>query len=196
MKRLIIPLILVLLAPLTTPAALLFYKGAQTENYFGANNQERRAWKIVLIIDYDTGTFARTLYGTLHGTKRYFTTHYTNSHIVQVTGLKGKLQTALTRIPSDCQVQESPGKEAIYFAGPNATLTINTGTALSFARTLTDTGSNLSHTTPSNLPYIVQGTVLLVFKQSDTIASNQDGETLDAAIARIETQLQSQGFSP
>src|SRR6267378_188955 len=104
MKRLIIPLILVLLgAPLTTPAALLFYKGAQTENYFGAENQERRAWKSVLILDYDTGTFARTLYGTLHGTKLYSTIHYTNSHIVQVTGPKGKLQTVIARIPNDCQ---------------------------------------------------------------------------------------------
>jgi hypothetical protein len=184
------------LAPLSSTATLIFYKGAQTENYFGADNEERRAWKVIAVIDSDTGSFARILYGTLHGAKRSATGIYTNTHIVQLTGLKSKSETVIARIPTDCQGQEAPGKESIYLAGINANLSPLPGSIISFPRTFTDTGRSLSHTSSSNSPYIVQGTLLLVFNQAETTTSNQSGETLDAAVARVEAQIQALGYAP
>lgn len=93
------------LAPLTSSAELLVYKGVLTQQYFGANNQENRSWKITVIVDHDTGHFSQLTYGTLHGVKRYFTSQLTNSHIVDVTGLRGKPASAITRVPTDCEAQ-------------------------------------------------------------------------------------------
>ena len=72
MKNLFIRLLLAgsIFVPIASSAELLIYKGAETDNYFGANNQERRVWKVITIIDRDNGSFARILYGTFHGTKR------------------------------------------------------------------------------------------------------------------------------
>jgi len=117
-----------------------------------------------------------------------------SSHIVELNGTNGKKQTAVTHIPTDCEAQENPGQEGIYFKGANATLTVNTGTTVSFPKVMTDSGNGLSHT-QSGAPYSVEGSSLFVFNQRETQSSNQAGETLDTAFARLVAQIESLGYT-
>ncbi len=113
---------------------------------------------------------------------------------MQVTGAHGKAYTTLAHIPNDCDAQENPGKEGVYLQGANATLKLNTNSTMSFPRTLTDSGVGLSHSTNTGEPYITSGSFLLVFNPGRTMTSNQAGETVDVALARIVAYVESLGY--
>jgi len=185
---------ILLLSSFVCRGELLIYKGASKETFFGNFDQERRSLKVLLIIDHDAGYFSSISYTTINGNKRYTTSQHTNSHIVELNGTNGKKQTAVTHIPTDCEAQENPGQEGIYFKGANATLTVNTGTTVSFPKVMTDSGNGLSHT-QSGAPYSAEGSSLFVFNQRETQSSNQAGETLDAAFARLVAQIESLGYT-
>lgn len=184
------------LIPFTGRADLLIYKGMLTEKLFGANSQQRLSLKSIAVVDHDTGNFSLLSYGTLQGTRRLFTEQHTNSHIVIITGPGGKTASAIAKIPSACEAQENPGIEGIYLIGINGTLTANTNTPVSFPRILTEGGEALTRTPGSDLPLAIEEKFTLVFNQPQTISSNQTGETLDAAFARITSEIQSLGYSP
>src|SRR5258707_11068011 len=121
MKNLIVRSLLavLLLAPFTSPAELVIFRGVEKESPFGNGDNLSINWKVIVIVDHDSGSFSRIAYATIRGPKRYVTSQHTNSHIVQVLGLNGKTGSAVTRIPTDCEASESPGKESIYLKGPN-----------------------------------------------------------------------------
>ena len=176
-------------------AELLIYKGATKETLFGSFDPQRRSWKVLVIIDHDTGYFSSIGFTTISGRKRYFTSQHTNSHIVEITGTKDRKQTAITHIPTDCQAQENPGNEGIYLKGANATLTVSTGKTVSFPKLMTDSGGGLSHSTQTGAPYIVEGSSVAVYNQRETVSSNEAGESLDAAFVRLTAQIESLGYS-
>src|SRR5215813_5952075 len=167
-----------LLLPSLSRAELLIYKGVEKDSFTGLNRAERISWKIFVIVDHGKGFYARIAYATLAGgVKHYSTVSRTNSHIVQVTGANGKLYSVLAHIPTECEASENPGREGVYLQGPNANLTVNTNKVTSaFARTFSDHGLGLAHSSSSGEPYISDGAVVLVFNQAETVASNSAGE--------------------
>jgi len=85
--------------------------------------------------------------------------------------------------------------EAVYCKGANATLTLNTNSTVSFPRILSDHGNGLSYSHTSGQPLLDDGAFQLVFDRPSTIASNQRGEPLDSALARLTDYLESLGYT-
>jgi hypothetical protein len=189
-------LLLALLTPAFSRAELLIYKELEKQTFTGEGEAVRTISKGYVIIDHFTGQFARVAYGTFFGAKHYWTWQETNSHIVQVTGAKGKIYSVISHIPTDCEAKQSDGNEALILKGANSTLTYNTGQTTSFPKTLNDYGLGLVHSSRTGTPAINEGTVVLVFSQSDTVASNAAGETVDTAFARLTAFVQSLGYTP
>ena len=196
MKKFTLPLILLgsLLAPCCTRAALIIYKGIEKEIVTGATNVLRPTWRVFVILDGDTGNYARIRYATVNDTKTYRTLTRTNSHIVQVIGSNGRSYTAITRIPTDCELQEFPGSESVYFRGPNASLIVNSNLTVSFPKVLTSTGVGLGFRATDGAPYLDEGTFVLAFNKAETFASNTSGETMESAFARLVIYVRSLGY--
>src|SRR5207253_6065603 len=97
MKKLV--LLITLLASCFAQAELLIYKGTEKEINTEGNNGRPVSWKVIVIIDHETGNFSRIRYATINSAKIHRTLNETNSHIVQITGSDGKTYSAITRIP-------------------------------------------------------------------------------------------------
>ncbi len=196
MKQFVLPLILLgsLLAPCCTRAELLIYKGIEKEIVTGDTNVLRPTWKVFVIVDGDSGNFARIRYATVNGSKTYRTLTHTNSHIVQLIGSNGRSYSAITRIPTDCDTQEFPGSESVYFKGPNVPLTVKSNLTVFFPRILTDTGVGLSFAPTNGVPILDEGSFVLTFNRTETFASNTAGETIEAAFARLVAYVRSLGY--
>jgi hypothetical protein len=183
-----------LFASTTLHAQLLVFKGAATDAYNGDNHSLRIASKLIVIIDYSTGNFARLEYATISGNKRYTTGTFTNAHLVHVAGPLSKPYTAVAHIPNSCDEAENPNHEGVYFQGPDSNLTINPGITVSFPKTLTAGGSALFYASGSGNPVISQGNMVAVFNTKETTARNQAGDTLDSALAGYIAYVQSLGY--
>jgi len=196
MKQFMLPVILVgsLLVPCCTRAELLIYKGIEKEIVTGDTNVLRPTWKLFVIVDGDTGNFVRIRYATVNGAKTLRTLTHTNSHIVQLIGSNGRSYSAITRIPTDCDMQEFPGSESVYFKGPNVSLTVNSNSTVSFPRILTDAGVGLSFAPTNGVPIMDEGSFVLTFNKTETFASNTSGETMGAAFARLVAYVRTLGY--
>lgn len=152
---------------------------------------------MILVVDYSTGNFGRLDYTTINGAKRYSTATYTNTHLIQVSGPNGKPSTAVTRIPSDCDQAENPNHEALYFAGPNTTLTITPGVggiSVSFPKMVSAGGRGFFYSSSTGQPVLSQGALLGVFNASESKARSDAGDTLDSAMAGYIAYVQSLGY--
>jgi len=196
MKKPLIPFIasLVLLATNFAQAEVVIYSGIEKELITGENKAQRTTWKVFVIGDHNTGNFARLRYGTVDGAKTLRTLVHTNSHIVQVFGANAQIHTAITRIPTDCDAQEFPGSESVYFKGPNAILSIGVNSSISFPRVLSVIGGGLAHSNTSGDPILEEASFVLTFNRTQTITSNTLAETLDAAFSRLIAYVRAQGY--
>jgi hypothetical protein len=188
-------IVIVLLRAYVAPGELLIYKGTDKETITGGYNGLRINSKEILILDHSTANFARILYTTFDGQKRYSTSRQTNAHFVEVTGLRLKTYTLISRVPSQCDADEHPGSEGIYLKGMNSTLNVGNNATISFPKILSDSGSGLSFSSESGQPRLVEGSSLVVFNQVETAASNTAGETLDQAFTRLLGTIQVQGYT-
>lgn len=189
-------LLLAICVPLSLQADLLVYKGTFRENYVGDSVSFRVNGKLFILVDLQNQTAARLEYATVNGSKEYHSRQLTNIHILQVTGPKGKLYTAFTHIPSDCETQLYPDQESMFFNGANSLLTVNTNSnaMLSYPKVMNDTGNGLFYSKSTHAPVIGQGTTIAVYNQSETLKTNGAGETLEAATARYSAYLESLGY--
>ena len=187
-----------LLVPGLAPAQLIVFKGSSTDAYIGEGRTWRIASKTIVVVDYSTGNFGRIDYTTFYGQKHYSTATYTNAHSVQVTGLNGKSYTAVTRIPTDCDQAENPNREGLYFSGSNSTLTIIPGPggiSVTFPKSISGSGRGFFYSNSTGQPVISQGALLGVFSLSDSQARNQEGQTLDSAMAGYISYVEGLGYS-
>lgn len=180
--------------PVVAPAELLIYRGTERETVTGPNGGLRISPRVFVIIDHETGLYSRISYTTVNGFKRCSVFQPTNTHIIQVTGQNGRLFSAVTYLPTDCEAEAHPGSEGVAFYGANAPLTFLPHQTTSFPRTMTGHGMGLYHSNSSGQPYVSEGNEVLVFSQTETFKSNQAGEDLDAAFARIKAYIQSLGY--
>jgi hypothetical protein len=188
-------LVSVLLTSITVQGQLLVFKGTATDAYTGENHSLRIASRLIVVIDYGTGTFGRLEHSTISGTKRYTSGTFTNAHLVHVAGPLAKPYTAVAHIPNACDQEDHPNHEGVYFAGPDANLTVNPGITVSFPKTLTSAGSGLFYATGSGNPVISQGSMLAVFNTKETSARNEAGDTLESAMAGYIAYVEGLGYS-
>jgi len=177
--------------PLIAPAELLIYKGVSTDTETGGARTLRLNLKVFLIIDHDTANFARISYTSYNGSKRVAWSQYTNAHIVQVIWAQSKTCTVLAHIPNDCDAQEAPGREGVYFKGSDSVLSVSTNATTTFPRTLTDNGVGLGHFNDTGDPFVTEGSYTRVFNRQETIKSNTAGETLDVALNMLLSYVES-----
>ena len=197
MKRYLYHLLAILvISVLTSRADLLVYKGTFRENYVGDSMSFRVSGKLFLLVDVQNQTATRLEYATVNGSKEYHTRQYTNIHILQVTGPKGKSYTALTHIPSDCEAQLYPDQESMFFNGANSSLTASTNSTATvyYPKVMNDAGNGLIHSRFTGAPIIGQGSSMAVYNQGETLKANGAGETLEAATARFAVYLESLGY--
>ena len=197
MKSLLIAcmaLLTVAMSEFRSGGTVLIYRGTAKEINTAENNVHPSIWKVFLIVDQDTGALARIRYTTLSGAKTHRTLVVTNSHIVQVTGVDGKAYSAITRIPTDCEIQESPGSETVYVKGQNTTLTVTATSTTSFPRLLTRPGVGLSHLSESGAAVLDETNFVLSFDKTQTLMSNAADETIEATFGRLLNYVRSLGY--
>jgi hypothetical protein len=184
----------VLLTPMLASAELIIYKGTRKDSIMAEGHNLVLNSKLILIVDYASSQSTVFLYSSVSGIKRYSSTQLTNAHFVDVLGKSGNY-LAIAKSPDQCQIDSGVTGEGVYFKGRNANLKINKSSTASFPKIMSGQASGLGYSTNSGQPYLGEGTWKAVFDSSATIASNQDGETFDAAVARVTAQLESMGYS-
>jgi hypothetical protein len=189
-------ILLTISIPFLVHADLLVYKGTFRENYVGDSTSFRVSGKLFIVVDLQNQSAARLEYTVINGSKEFHTRQLTNIHILQVTGPKGKLYTAFTHIPSDCEAQQYPDQESMFFNGANALLIANTNSNAVFyyPKVMNDAGNGLFYSQSTHHPVIAQAATIAVYNQSETLKANGAGETLDAATARYSAYIESLGY--
>jgi hypothetical protein len=182
------------LAPALAQADLLIYKGTAKESYLGEGHVLKVSSKVILIVDRETANISRLQYATVNGFKSYYTTQTTNLHFVQVTGPNGKLSTIVARLPSECEQKEDPGSEGAFLTGVNSNVSPDGKAVVAFPKVLTGGGRGLFYNEHTNAPILGESGMTVAFNASETVLSNNGGETLASALARFETMLQAQGY--
>jgi hypothetical protein len=195
MKALLFPLILAVAAFTARPASaqLLIYKGTIKQSTTGQGASLKLNPSIYLIIDHATANTAQILYTTSGRTKVYSTTTGTNFHIVQLTGAKGKTIEAIAHLANSCDLSEGSTSDDVLAQGADSLLVLNAGGTVTFPRILSGSSKVVSY--ESGTPAYVESTLTASFDATQTQVSNEAGDTLDAAVARISNLLQSQGYS-
>ena len=185
----------ILMLPVVTRADLLIFKGTAKESYTGEGHQIKLTSKVILILDRSTTNIARIQYGTISGFKTYYTAHTTNMHFVQIIGASGKLSTAVAFIPTECEQKDNPNSEGIFLSGANGTVTADGKAMIAFPKMLSGGGRGVFFSEQNHLPTMGESTMTVAFSQTDTVDSNNSGETPEAALARYEALVQSQGYT-
>ena len=195
MKQLItiITLFTLFLGSFSARAELLIYKGTEKFINTSLNNGAPDTQKLVVIVDHDTGYFGRVFYGTINGAKEMSFGLHTNVHIVPIVSVNGKSYTAITFIPTDCQAQTSPGNEGIALQGLNAQLKVSATNSVTFPKSMVEYAEGVTHNS-AGTPILDQYRRTITFSPVQTIASNTAGETLEAAFARIVTEVRAMGY--
>ena len=188
-------LVFILMLPLVSHADLLIFKGTAKETYTGEGHQVKLTSKVILILDRSTTNIARIQYGSISGFKSYYTAHSTNLHFVQIIGASGRLSTAVAWLPTECEQKDNPNSEGIFLSGPNGTVTADGKAMIAFPKVLSGGGRGVFFSEQNQLPTMGESSMTVAFSQTDTVNSNNSGETPEAALARYEAMVQSLGYT-
>lgn len=173
-------------------AELIIFKGSLKQTATGLGVSQKINSQFYLIVDHDTAAFAQVEYLTVNGSKTYATMTETNFHFVQVTGAKGKTIQAISQPPSDCDTNEGITSDSVFVQGADSALLVDAGTTITFPKTLSGAGGQVDYS--QGPPIYIASSLVLGFDAKQTPLSNGNGETLDAAISRISTMLEGQGY--
>jgi hypothetical protein len=174
-------------------AQLLIYKGTLKQSALGQGASEKLNSSLYLIIDHSTANTAQILYSTSGRTKVYHTLTDTNLHIVQVAGAKGKTTEAIAHLANSCDVSEGSTSDDVLAEGADSLLTVNVNTTVTFPKVLSGSSKVISYDT--NTPTYVESTLVASFDAPHTLISNEAGDTLDAAVARMSNLLGGLGYT-
>ena len=195
MKSPLFPLILAVAIFTAGPASaqLLIYKGTVKQSTTGQGASLKSTPSLYLIIDHATANTAQILYSTSGRTKVFSTTIGTNFHIVQLTGAKGKTIEAIAHLANSCDLSEGSSSDDVLAQGADSFLVLNGSTTITFPKVLS--GSSKVISSDSGTPAYVESTLTASFDAVHTQISNGAGDTLDAAVARMTSLLESEGYT-
>jgi hypothetical protein len=185
----------ILLTPLLAKADVLIFKGARKDKMVAQCRKFTVSAKLTLIVDYESAKSAIVIYRSNNGIKRYSISYLANSHFVTVSGGQTNY-TLIARSPDQCQISSGSMTESVYFKGREAFVKFNAHSFVRFAKILSGYGSGLIYSTTSGQPGSYDATWTVTFNAPSTIASNEAGDTFEAALAKITAQLESMGYTP
>ncbi len=171
-------------------AEVIIFKGTAKVNYIGQSQNVNLTFNLFLVVDDATADVGEILYSSSHGQKLYSTDTVTNLHIVQVSGSGGKIYSAVSRPPGDCDTNST--SEGVFLEGLVTTLKVNTNSSIYFPKTVTAVERSYDSAPPASL---ANGTLTANFDSKNTLLSNSAGDSVDLAVTRLVTTLQSQGYS-
>jgi hypothetical protein len=172
-------------------AELVIYKGTLKQAGTGLGVSIKLNSQFYLIVDHATGSITGIQYATVNGSKTYDAQTETNLHIVQISGAKGKTIEAIAHTPNDCDISEGSTSDEVFVQGLDSTLDVGTGSTIVFPKVLSGVGREVSESSGS---IYIDSMLVVSFDATQTPLSNGNGETLDAAAARIAGILEGQGF--
>ena len=172
-------------------AELVIYKGTLKQSAVGIGMSQKLTSQFYLIVDHDTANIAEIQYVTSNNSRRYYVQTETNLHFVQMSGPKGKTIQAIAHSPNECDVNEGVTTDGVFVQGADSTLAVNTSSSITFPKVLLGSGKHISY---SGGPIYVESSLVLSFDATQTPLSNGNGETLDAAVTRVSSILEGQGF--
>jgi hypothetical protein len=192
MKTLLLGALISTSAFYVPPAAaeVIIYSGTARVNYIGQSQSLNLTFKLFLVVDDATADVGEILYANTHGQKFYSTDTVSNLHIVQVSGSGGKIYSAISQPPDDCDTNST--SEGVFLEGVVTTLKVTTNSSIYFPKTVTAVERSYDSSPPASL---ANGTLSANFDSKDTLISNSNGESLDQAVTRLITALQLQGYS-
>lgn len=183
-----------LVALLASPASaqLVIYKGTLKQTGTGEGVSVKLTSKFYLIVDSANGHVAEIQYVIINNSKMYATGTETNGHILQISAPKGKTIQAISQPPNDCDISQGNTNDLVFVQGADSQLTVNTGTTITFPKTLS--GGDTEADTSQGSPIVITSSLVVSFDSAETLLSNGNPDTLDAALARISSLLESQGY--
>lgn len=173
-------------------AQLIIYSGTLKQAATGEGVSVKLNLKAYLVVDHATGYAGLIQYVTFNGSKMYGTDTETNLHIVQFSGAQGKSDEALSQPPNTCDLEEGNTNDIVFVQGADSELTVTTNTTITFPKTLS--GGDTEIDSSSGSPISVTSSAVVSFNSAQTFISNGNGETLDAAVARISAILEGEGY--
>jgi len=177
----------------SAPAELIIYKGTLRGSFYGQNLSEKLNFGFYLVVDYDTANVAEIQYASIRGNKFYSSNTETNLQFMEMNGPNGKTIQAISIPPNSCDTSEGITSAGVLAKGATSVLTINTNSTISFPKVLSGGGRGIDSS--SGQPTYIENTVVVSFDSPDTLTSNENGETMDAAVTRLTNALQAQGYS-
>src|SRR5262245_54765909 len=131
-------------------AQLVIYKGTLKQSGTGQGVSLKLTSKFYLIVDTATANIAEIQYVTVNNSRVYDTDTQTNLHILQISAPKGKTSEAISQAPNTCDINEGNTNDLVFVQGADSQLTVNTGTTITFPKTLSgaDTEADTSHGSP------------------------------------------------
>ncbi|HLX70264.1 MAG TPA: hypothetical protein VKV04_11615 [Verrucomicrobiae bacterium] len=173
-------------------AQLVIYKGSLKQTAIGKGASAKLTSKFDLIVDHATGFAAEIQYVAVKGSKLYSTGTETNLHIVQFDAAHGKTYEALSQPPNSCDLDEGNTNDIVFVQGADSELKVDTNTTITFPKTLS--GGDTEIDSSSGSPISVTTVGVVSFDPVQTGISNGNGETMDAAVARISAILEGEGY--
>jgi hypothetical protein len=175
-----------------TSAELVIYKGTIKQTGVGLGITRKITSQYYMIVDYDTADVGQIQYTTVNKAKEYSTHTITNLHFVQINASKGKTGEAISHLPNDCGANQGSTSESVFVEGADGALTVSPGKTITNPKMFSGGGTQISQ---SNFqPVYVQSGLVVSFDAGQTALSNGNGETLDAAMARLSSTLEGQGY--
>ena len=173
-------------------AELVVYSGTAKESRVGAGQSQKITFKYYLVLDHDNANLTEIVYYNIKGVKRFSTYSHTNFHLVEISGPNGKGTMAIAATPNDCDVSEGSTSDGVFLSGATSSLAVNTNSTISFPKVLTGSGRGISY--PNFQPTFNQSSIVINFNSAETLQSNENREALDAAVGRLASLLQGQGY--
>jgi hypothetical protein len=173
-------------------AELIIYKGTLKQSGLGQGVSQKLTSKLYLIVDHDTASVAQIEYTSVKGSKAYATGTTTNLQFDQVSAPKGKVTEAIVQPPSSCDTNDGNTSDIVIVKGADSTLAVNTNSTITFPKVLSGSDAEIDHSAGPAI--YVASSVVVSFDAADTHLSNQNGETLDAAVSRISAVLEGEGY--
>jgi hypothetical protein len=176
-------------------ADLAFYSGSLKIDRAGSQVELKQRYKVFVVIDYASGEIAKINYfPPTGGLKPYTVDYFEGLHTNDVSFSKRKSYTILAK--ADTLTNSNSFIVTSAFAkGSNSRLTVKTGVTVSFPRILTWVYRGVSASSGTGEIITWEETGVVAFDKDETIHSNDRGETLTEAAARLGAFLDSRGYT-
>jgi hypothetical protein len=188
-------LCLALLMPAFCRGELLFFNGNVKTDLAGDQSEARQSWRAKLVVDLDAGKMAKFNYIAASGGLKLFTVEaFEGFQRTQVTVGKSKTNSILVAAELGVNSNSQLVSQSVLVKGTDARLSVDSAATLSFPKTMDWFCNGVSPSLVTGAMAFWQESGVFAFDGTSTVSSNKQKETLNQAVARLRSYLQTQGY--